>query len=112
LRRWEQDLRPELDARGIRIVTLCGDTPEEIRRGRDKHGARATMLSDAQLEITDRYNLRNEGSLTPKGMKATPIPTTILVDREGHVRWIDQASDYQIRSHPDQVLAAIRTELA
>jgi peroxiredoxin len=110
LRRWE-DLRPELDARGVEIVTLCTDSPEAIRKGRGKHGARAVMLSDPQLAVTNRYNLRNEGNVTPRGITAMPIPTTILVDAEGIVRWIDQAADYQLRSHPDRVLQAIEQSL-
>ena len=110
MRRWE-DLRPELDARAIQIVTVCTDTPEQIRKGRAKHGARAVMLSDPDLEVTDRYNLRNEGNLTPGGIRAMPIPTTILVDGGGIVRWIDQADDYQIRSHPERVLRAIQEGL-
>jgi peroxiredoxin len=110
LRRWE-DLRPELDARGIAIVALSTDTPEELRAGRVRHGCRATLLSDPDLEVTDRYGLRNPTNLTPKGIRGMPIPTTILVDAEGKVRWIDQATDYQVRSHPDRVLAAIREHL-
>ena len=40
-----------------------------------------------------------------------PIPTTILVDADGIVRWIDQATDYMRRSDPERVLAAIRAAL-
>jgi len=96
-------------------VTVCADTPEEIRKGRGKHGAKAVMLSDPDLEVTTRYNLRNDRNLAPPrpGMiRPLPIPTTVLVDAEGIVRWIDQAGDYQIRSHPDRVLEAIGTQLA
>jgi len=90
---------------------VCTDTPDEIRRGRGKHGCRAIMLSDAQLEVTDRYGLRNPRNLTPKGLRGMPIPTTFLVDASGTVRWIDQADDYQVRSEPGRVLAAIRGRL-
>ena len=114
MRRWEE-LRPELDARGVAIVTISTDTPEEIRKGRGKHGVGAVMLSDADLEVTTRYNLINERNLAPPrpGMiRPLPIPTTILVDAAGIVRWIDQTHDYQIRSRPERVLGAIRTHLA
>jgi peroxiredoxin len=100
------------------MVTVCTDTPEQIRKGRGKHGARAVMLSDPDLEIANRYNLRNEGNLAPgrsramPEIRALPIPTTILVDGGGTVRWIDQAEDYQIRSHPERVLRAIEEGLA
>jgi len=110
LRRWE-DLRPELDARGIALVTLSSDTPETIRTQRSKHGSKATMLADPDLEITDRYGLRNPTNLTPKGIQGMPIPTTLLVDAEGIVRWIDQSTNYQERSHPDKVLGAIQANL-
>jgi len=72
------------------------------------------MLSDADLRVTDRYNLRHERAFAPKPglIVPLPIPTTILVDASGIVRWIDQASDYQVRSHPERVLAAIERSLA
>ena len=111
MRRWEE-LRPELDARGIEIVAISAETPEEIRKGRDKHGCRATLLADPELAVTNRYNLRNLRNLTPRGMASMPIPTTILVDAAGTVRWIDQASDYQVRSHPERVLEAIERHLS
>jgi peroxiredoxin len=110
LRRWEE-LRPELDAYDVELVTVCADTPEEIRKGRAKHGARAVMLSDRALRVTDAYGLRNPGNLSPRGWVDLPIPTTILVDGAGIVRWIDQATDYQIRSHPDRVIDALREAL-
>jgi peroxiredoxin len=112
LRRWEE-LRPELDARGIQIVALSSDTVEKTAAGMGKHGLRAVMLSDADLAVTDRYNLRNPKNFALKSGLIVPlaIPTTFLVDRAGIVRWIDQADDYQRRSDPDRVLAAIRTAL-
>ena len=112
MRRWEE-LRPELDARGIEIVTVCADTSGQIARGRSKHGLRAVMLADPELAVTDRYNLRNplNFALKPGVFVPLPIPTTILVDASGIVRWIDQSSDYQFRSDPGRVLGAIRDTL-
>jgi peroxiredoxin len=110
LRRWE-DLRPELDARGIALVAISADTPERIRAGRAKHGAKATLLADPELAVTAQFGLVNRLGLAPGGLRRLPIPTTLLVDAEGVVRWIDQAGDYQVRSHPDRVLAAIRRTL-
>jgi peroxiredoxin len=61
--------------------------------------------------VTKQYGLLNRKSLAPSGIASLPIPTTILVDAAGVVRWIDQATDYAVRSHPDRVLAAIRQTL-
>jgi peroxiredoxin len=109
LRRWEE-LRPELDARGIALVAISAETPEQIRAGRGKHGLGATLLADPDLAVTARYGLVNRKAvaLKPAGLRHLPIPTTLLVDAGGSVRWIDQAADYQVRSHPERVLAAIR----
>jgi peroxiredoxin len=111
LRRWEE-LRPELDEREIQIVTVCTDTPEKIRAGHRKHRLRAVMLSDRKLEVTDRYGLRNQWvDSGPPGVPGQPVPTTILADAGGVVRWIDQSENYQRRSTPDHLLAAIERHL-
>lgn len=110
MRRWE-DLRPELDARGIALVAISADTPEQIRAGRAKHGAQATLLADPELAVTTQYSLVNRKGLAPGGLRRLPIPTTLLVDANGIVRWLDQATDYAVRSHPERVLAAIRSTL-
>ncbi len=106
MRRWEE-LRPELDARGIKIVTVSIDSSSDIKKSRHKHGAQAIMLADTELAVVTRYGLRNEKNLSPNGIAALPIPTSLLVDKDGVVRWIDQSEDYQVRSQPDRVLAAI-----
>ncbi len=96
----------------MQLVTLCTDTPEKIREGMSKHGAKAVMLSDRDLLVTRLYDLENTARKVnfwnPAGL---PIPTTILADREGIVRWIDQSDDYRVRSQPDRVLGALREAL-
>lgn len=69
------------------------------------------MLSDPLLAVTDSFGLRNTGYHTgiPGGAKALPVPTSILVDANGKVLWMDQSENYQRRSDPDYVLAGLRT---
>jgi peroxiredoxin len=113
LRRWEE-LRPELDERSVQVLTVSTDRPEEIRRGRRVHGLQAVMLSDRTLEVTDAFGLRNQGvhSGNPRdGIEALPIPTSLLVDSDGKVLWIDVAANYQRRSGPEVVLAALQKYL-
>jgi peroxiredoxin len=110
LRRWEE-LRPELDARGIQIVTICTDPPEKIRQGHSKHRLKAVMLSDPALAVTDRYGLRNQAVQSGPPGRPQPVPTSILADAEGLIRWIDQSADYQRRSDPEVVLGALRAHL-
>jgi hypothetical protein len=62
--------------------------------------------------------LRNPRNFAPGGdgglptLRGLPIPTTILVDAQGCVRWIDQSTDYQVRSDPERVRAALNAVLA
>ena len=112
MRRWEE-LRPELDARGVEIVTVSTDGPKALLAGHAKHGLGATMLSDPELDVTDRFGLRNHGfhSGIPGGAKALPVPTSLLVGADGRVRWIDQSENYQRRSDPDRVRRALAEHL-
>ena len=97
----------------MKIVTVCGDTPDAIQAGRAKHGLAATMLSDRDCVVTDLFGLRNQGfhSGIPGGAKALPVPTSILADAEGTVLWLDQSENYQRRSDPGYVLGALRAHL-
>ncbi len=68
------------------------------------------MLCDRDLLVTRQFDLENRNTaVRPPGLAGLPIPTTILTDEEGIVRWIDQADDYMVRSAPDRVLAALET---
>ena len=108
-------MRPEFDKRGVAIVTISTDTPEEIANGRQKHGLQATMLSDRDLRVTDQFGLRNQGVHSgpppPIAAKALPVPTSLLVDNNGEVVWKDQSENYQRRSDPDYVLTALTEHL-
>jgi peroxiredoxin len=110
LRRLEE-LRAEFDRRGVRVVTVSTDLPKEIREERHLHGLQARMLSDPDLVVTDAFGLRNQAFHTaPPGddTEALPVPTTLLVDSNGKVLWIDMSEDYQRRSDPQVVLEAMR----
>ena len=80
--------------------------------GRRVHGLQAVMISDPELVVTDAFGLRNMGihSAPPRDdAEALPIPTSLLVDADGKVLWIDMSENYQRRSKPEVVLAALRT---
>jgi peroxiredoxin len=95
----------------VQIVTVCTDEPAKIKQGHPKHGLQATMLSDSSLDVTDRFGLRNQKIQSGPPGKPQPVPTTILADAEGVIRWIDQSENYQRRSDPDHVLGALRQHL-
>jgi peroxiredoxin len=96
------------------VVAISPDSPGAIEKGMAKHGLQAVMLSDRNADIIDAFGIRNQGvhSGIPGGAKVLPIPTTVLSDASGIVRWVDQSENYQRRSDPDYVLRAVREALA
>ena len=96
------------------MLTVSTDSVEELQNGRDAHGLQAIMLSDADLKVTDAFGLRNTlVHSAPPGdeQEALPVPASILVDKDGTVLWMDLSENYQRRSGPDVVLAALQEHL-
>ena len=95
-------------------MTVSTDHPEEIQAERHLHGLQAIMLSDPDLVVTDAFGLRNQAfhSAPPSDdTEALPIPTSLLVDSDGTVLWVDMSENYQRRSGPDVVLKALQAHL-
>ena len=91
-------------------MTVSTDSPETIADERHLHGLNARMLSDVDLSVTDAFGLRNTGvHAAPPSHEsvALPVPATLLVDAEGRVLWLDLSENYQQRSDPAVVLAAM-----
>lgn len=67
------------------------------------------MLADPALAVIDRFGYRNRNFNNFKfpGRPGLPVPTTLLVERDGRVVWLDQAKDYTQRSAPEVVRAAL-----
>jgi len=97
------------------MVTISPDTVAEVAAMKSKLGFGMRMLSDESLEVGALYNVKVDkamaGAPGRKIFRPLVIPTAILVDAEGIVRWIDQADNYQIRSDADRVLAGIKQAL-
>jgi len=122
LQRFEA-MQSDLDEYGVSLVALSKDTVDEaaIHKGRD--GLTMNLLSDANLEVIRQYGVEHHkalgfktGDFTLYGLplaftpsfKTMAIPTTLLIDENGVIRWIDQTDDYRLRSSEDRVLQAVR----
>ena len=53
----------------------------------------------------------HSGPVGDEEAEALPVPTTLLVDANGEVLWIEHADNYQWRSGPEVVLKAIQSHL-
>lgn len=104
-------MRPLLERYGVTVIALSKDTQEIARKHRERDGLGFTLLSDPDLAVIKRFGLLHEGAVEfqtffladhfplgwPTGFKQMAIPTTLLLDENGIVRWIDQADDYRLR---------------
>ncbi len=110
-----------LDSHDVRVVALSRDTVAKAARHKQTDGLPFTLLSDPELAVIGQYGLVHQKGIPfvtftvlgiPLGwpaMKIEPmaIPTTLLVDAGGVVRWIDQATDYRMRGDEVRIRDAV-----
>jgi len=122
LRRFNE-LEDELSAYGVRVVAISKDSVVEAEAHKKRDGLRFTLLSDVELRAiralglehhkalefsTLRFSLFGIGLALVPSVKTMAIPTSLLVDETGAIRWIDQADDYRLRSKEQRILRAVR----
>ena len=95
----------------MQVVTVCTDTPAQIRSGHRKHKLDAVMVADPELEVTDLYGLRNQLIQSGPPGRPQPVPTSVLADATGRIVWMDQSANYQQRSDPATIAAALEKHL-
>ena len=115
-------MQPELAGRDIRVVALSKDTVEQAAVHKARDGLTLTLLADPKLKVIRQYGLEHHKTLNLKtgsfmiggiplsfvpSFKTMAIPTSMLIDEDGVIQWIDQAEDYRIRSDDQRVLAGI-----
>ena len=64
------------------------------------------FLADPDLAVTRRLGLIHRGG--GEGGADVPRPTTVVIDRQGVVRWAQFADNVQIRPDAREVLRAVR----
>ena len=111
LRLWSER-RAELRELGLKLVAVSHDSVEDLRRFKRGHDWDMTLVADPGLEIIRRYNLQNR-NFTPKGgpFRDMAIPAAILIDTDGKVLWMSQATDFRVRRDPHEVLADLRAAI-
>jgi peroxiredoxin len=115
LQRWDA-FRNQFEELDVSMVAVSPDTAAEAAAMKRRYGLGMGLLSDESLAVTRLYGIEHQKAFAVAPgrsiVRSLAVPTTILVDASGIVRWIDQSDDYRIRSDADRVLAAVRRELA
>ena len=123
LRTYQAALLDELEARGAQLVAISPQRPDGSLTMQEKHGLRFPVLSDPgntlgraaaimtrpgdeALAAQVKLGLDLE-EVNADGTSAIPMPTTLILDRDRIVQWVDVHPDYSKRSEPEQILSAL-----
>jgi len=120
-------MKSELAEYGVSVIGLSKDTVEDAAFQKQRDKLTMTLLADPQLDVIKQYGVEHHKgiefstvrfslfgiplALFPS-VKTMAIPTSLLVDEQGVVRWIDQADDYRLRSNEQRVISAVKEAFA
>lgn len=123
LRAYQAQLVPPLTELGIPLIAISPQTPDGSLSTQEAKELTFTVLSDPGNQIGDQLGILtrpSEGAraaqmqlgldltkVNADGTTALPMPTVIIVDADGVIRWIDVHRDYTSRTEPAQVMQAI-----
>jgi peroxiredoxin len=95
------------------MVAVSPDTVDELQGLRRKRHWKITLLADPSREVIRLYGVENRNFAPRRGpIRELAIPTTILIDSDGKVLWIEQTNDFRVRSQAEHVLEQIRPLLS
>lgn len=116
-------MKGELEKYGVSLVALSKDTVADAAHQKSRDKLSFTLLSDPKLDVIKQYGVEHHKALEFSNVSFTlfgiplaliptikkmAIPTSLLVDEKGVIRWIDQADDYRLRSNEERVMEAVR----
>lgn len=127
LNAYEGELLPALRSRGIGLIAVSPQKPDGSLSTQETNNLTFTVLSDPGNQLGKALGILTEPTsdaqvaqrslgldLTEVNADATatlPMPTTVVVDAAGIVRWIDVHADYTTRSETSQIIEAITSGL-
>ena len=97
----------EAERAGVEIVALSPDSNEHSQKIAEGLRLGYRFVTDGDLAVTRRYGLVHAGGGPDGG--DVPRPATVVLDRDGVVRWFSVTRNYQVRPDPDDVLRAVRS---
>ena len=97
----------EAEQAGVEIVAISPDSNDQSQKVAEGLHLNYRFLADRDLAVARRYGLIHATG-GPNG-EDVPKPATIVVDRDGKVRWFKVAHNFQVRPDPGDVLKVVRS---
>ncbi|HWE61602.1 MAG TPA: peroxiredoxin-like family protein [Chloroflexota bacterium] len=127
LQTYQDVLVTALDARGIALIAISPQKPDGSLSMQEKNALTYTVLSDPGNQIAGQLGiLTTPGedvrdaqaalgldltAVNADGTHTIPMPTVVIVDAAGTIRWIDVHPNYTTRTEPGDILAALATTI-
>jgi len=119
------EMQAELDKYKVRIIALSTDTVEQVKSHITRDKLNMKVLSDPQLAVIKLYGVEHHKALSldstnvktifgiglpfsAPSYRPIAIPTSLLIDEDGVIQWIDQSEDYRLRASRGTVIAALQ----
>ena len=96
----------EAEKAGVEIVAVSPDPNEQSHKMAEGLHLGYRFLADRDLAVSRRYGLVHPRG-GPNG-EDVPRPATLVLDRDGLVRWVSVSRNFQVRPDPGDVLRAVR----
>ena len=96
----------EAEKAGVQVVAVSPDPNERSHTMAKGLHLGYRFLADRDLAVCRRYGLIHPRG-GPNG-EDVPRPATVVLDREGIVRWMSLSTNFQVRPDPGDVLRAVR----
>jgi peroxiredoxin len=96
----------EAERAGVEIIALSPDANGQSQKLADDLHLAYRFAADRDLAVARSWGLVHARG-GPTGQDV-PRPTTVVLDRDGVVRWFSISRNYQVRPDPADVLRAVR----
>jgi peroxiredoxin len=96
----------EAEQAGVEIIAVSPDPNERSQKLAEGLRLGYRFLADRDLAVARRYGLVHAGA--GRSGQDVPRPATVVLDRDGVVRWFSVARNFQVRPDPGDVLRVVR----
>ena len=100
----------EAEQAGVEIIAISPDPNERSQQLAEGLHLGYRFVADRDLAVSRRFGLIHAGG-GPDGQDV-PRPATVVLDRDGVVRWFSVSHNFQVRPDPGDVLRRVRSLVA
>lgn len=125
LRTYQTELVPGLAQRGVELIAVSPQKPDGSLTAAETNQLSFSVVSDPGNQLAGALGILTEPSAdavaaqaklgldlaeqNADGGRRLPMPTTVVVDAAGVIRWIDVHPNYTTRSEVPDILAAVES---